>query len=362
MRSVIESMVHGHALVVLDRVLSVLRDPACKNGGNFDNHAATCGDATVFKGGVCDPSAAAEKGTAAEPEEEAAEEEAAAGANLENKKGVKKGEETRLTGTQVVMGNIVESSVDKAKSEIGSLIPTIEGAIMKQELELEAKLDKAEKSLVDSVNLTVAGERTRNILRNGANETKLFVLNETHKLKLLDAAYTVCEKYKSRVEIARLFSAVEMATDPKTKHDLLVRLEVECEELNHPSSFPVTNATTMVEEVSNATNATAAAPEEEEQEPPKTMEEQVDEIESKLAQSSDIENPYDKKDDAEIQDLFEKFPRGSREKYSKEQYKWMKEAKAGSAAVRQFAQWEPRYSKEQADRMLGNGTEAVVLL
>ena len=45
-----------------------------------------------------------------------------------------------------------------------------------------------------------------------------------------------------------------------------------------------------------------------------------------------------------INDLLNKYPRGNRAKYNREQYKWMKEAHAGSAAVRQFSQFQPRYN------------------
>ena len=369
MRSVIESMVHGPALVVLDRALAILRDDTCAKGGNFDADPATCGDLSqfLFEGGVCvaNGGAPTSEEAPAAPVSASAAPVAPDAATLEKEKEDSETPSPPLTGTQVVMANIVENTADQAKSEIASMIPLIEGEIMKQEHELEVKLNKAEKSLVNNVNLTVAGERTNNILKNGANDTMQFVLNETHKLKLLDAAYTACEKYKDRVEIARLFSAVEMATDPETKHDLLIRLEIECEELDHPSSFPVKNKTVIVEKVSNTTNTTnvtapvAATPvvvaEEEVVEVPRSVEEQVAEMESKLEASSDIEDPYSKKDNNEIKDLFDQFPRGSREKYSKEQYKWMKEAKAGSAAVRQFAQWQPRYTHEEANHILGNG-------
>merc|ERR1711865_1115332 len=50
-----------------------------------------------------------------------------------------------LTGTQKMMGNIVEGAVDKAKGEIGGLMPQIEEEIENQEEEMEDKLNTAEK-------------------------------------------------------------------------------------------------------------------------------------------------------------------------------------------------------------------------
>ena len=52
------------------------------------------------------------------------------------------------TASQVMIGNVVESAVDNAKDEIGSLIPKIEDEITKQESVLEEKLQTAETSLL----------------------------------------------------------------------------------------------------------------------------------------------------------------------------------------------------------------------
>ena len=71
--------------------------------------------------------------------------------------------EGELTGTQRMMSTVVEGAVDKAKGQIGSLIPDIEREILKQESELETKLGRAEASLTGEKdktlsNMTVAEE------------------------------------------------------------------------------------------------------------------------------------------------------------------------------------------------------------
>jgi hypothetical protein len=55
-----------------------------------------------------------------------------------------------ISGNQHVMGTVVENAVDKAKGEIGSLIPEIENEIVKQEDELNHKLIVAEASLTNT--------------------------------------------------------------------------------------------------------------------------------------------------------------------------------------------------------------------
>jgi hypothetical protein len=52
------------------------------------------------------------------------------------------------TAAQKMIGSVVESAIDKAKGEIGSLIPKIEDEINKQENEMEGKLEIAENSLL----------------------------------------------------------------------------------------------------------------------------------------------------------------------------------------------------------------------
>lgn len=54
------------------------------------------------------------------------------------------------TSAQQMMGTVVEGAVDKAKGEIGSLIPKIENKILEQENEMEGKLRKAEEELVNN--------------------------------------------------------------------------------------------------------------------------------------------------------------------------------------------------------------------
>ena len=71
--------------------------------------------------------------------------------------------EGELTGTQRMMSTVVEGAVDKAKGQIGSLVPNIEREILKQESELETKLGRAEASLTGEKdqtlsNMTVAEE------------------------------------------------------------------------------------------------------------------------------------------------------------------------------------------------------------
>ena len=65
-----------------------------------------------------------------------------------------------LTGTQKMMGTVVEGAVDKAKGEIGSLIPKIEIEIVKQEEEMEDKLNTAEKSLTNDMDVSKGQEDT----------------------------------------------------------------------------------------------------------------------------------------------------------------------------------------------------------
>ena len=43
---------------------------------------------------------------------------------------------------------------------------------------------------------------------------------------------------------------------------------------------------------------------------------------------------------------------GHRIKYTQEQYRWIHHAKAGSSAVRQFAQMQPRYTQEIAKKIV----------
>jgi len=55
-----------------------------------------------------------------------------------------------LTGTQIMMGNVVEGAVGKAKNEIGSLMPQIENEIIKQEDDMQKKLNTAEQALTNN--------------------------------------------------------------------------------------------------------------------------------------------------------------------------------------------------------------------
>ena len=54
---------------------------------------------------------------------------------------------SHLSPAQKMIGGVVETAVDAAKNDIGSLMPKIEGEIEKQEKDLEEKLEKAEQSL-----------------------------------------------------------------------------------------------------------------------------------------------------------------------------------------------------------------------
>ena len=47
--------------------------------------------------------------------------------------------------------------------------------------------------------------------------------------------FTTCEKYKQVPVVANLFHGVEEATSLKTKHEYLIRLREECEELQNPT-------------------------------------------------------------------------------------------------------------------------------
>jgi hypothetical protein len=65
-----------------------------------------------------------------------------------------------LTGTQQIMGTVVEAAVDQAKGEIGGLIPQIEGEIVKQEEDLSGKLTKAETALTGNSDKTMQSSAT----------------------------------------------------------------------------------------------------------------------------------------------------------------------------------------------------------
>jgi hypothetical protein len=65
-----------------------------------------------------------------------------------------------LTGTQQMMGTVVEAAVDQAKGEIGGLIPQIEGEIVKQEEDLSGKLTKAETALTGNSDKTMQSSAT----------------------------------------------------------------------------------------------------------------------------------------------------------------------------------------------------------
>ena len=361
MRNIIESMVTGPALVILDRALEVLQDPNCLTAGAFEKDKSTCIDTSKYTASVCDPTAtvtsrASTMTTAPVAPIVSASVSTAPVESVASVDNVDNVDNAPLTGTQIMMGNVVEGAVGKAKNEIGSLIPKIEEEIVKQEEEMEHQLESAEKGLTKGMNVSKGYERTMNILENHPEDENEFTLNETHKLQLLDQAYTTCEKYKQVPVVADLFHGVEEATSPKTKHEYLIRLREECEELQNPTKGIIVQESEEPRNMSNNTNATKN--ETTIIEPPtpivlvptvapvkrKTMEEQVNDIENELKKSSDIEAPYDKNDDTMINDLLNKYPRGNRAKYNREQYKWMKEAHAGSAAVRQFSQFQPRYN------------------
>ena len=48
----------------------------------------------------------------------------------------------------------------------------------------------------------------------------------------------------------------------------------------------------------------------------------------------------------------------NRARYKGGQFNWMKSAHAGSSAIRQFGQWQPRYSHAEAEKMLADGESA----
>ena len=380
LRGVITSMVTGPALVVLDSALEILEDPTCLASGTFDEDTSTCLDAQKYTPSVCAGAGAGAGASASaganasasvvvEPEQ-AAPSAAATGTSGNNGDGSSKSS-VPLSGTQIAMANVVETAADEAKDDIDSLIPEIEREISKQGQDLEGKLVEAERGLLVGVNSSVANNRTMEILKHNTKDLKSFTMNETHKLKLLDAAYTACEPYTQHPIIAPLFRAVEMSTTPRSKHDLLIRLREECKELDHPTppnvEIHIQESEQVLEQemkqnmtntsVSNATESVLAV-----EDPAllpvvvKTTEERVEDLERSLVQKTTIETPYDKKDDMMIQDLLNQYPRGNREQYTREQYKWMKTARAGSAAVRQFAQWQPRYTHDQVENMIANGT------
>ena len=73
---------------------------------------------------------------------------------VENEKIISKSQPEGPTSAQVMMGSVVESAVDKAKGQIGGLIPQIENEIVKQEKEMENQLEKAEVALTTEQNGT----------------------------------------------------------------------------------------------------------------------------------------------------------------------------------------------------------------
>jgi hypothetical protein len=80
-----------------------------------------------------------------------------------------------LTGTQIMMGNVVEGAVGKAKNEIGSLMPQIENEIIKQEDDMQMKLNTAEQALTNSSSVSGSGDIYTQDAEKGAKEEKVDV-------------------------------------------------------------------------------------------------------------------------------------------------------------------------------------------
>jgi hypothetical protein len=276
---------------------------------------------------------------------------------------VQKDENKLLTETQKVIGNVVETAVGSAKDEINALIPEIEGEIEKQEKKLNTEITIAEKSLAQNVTLNNADKKMLLIHDDiGKVNEQQFSLNETYKLKLLDVAYSNCEKYTNKKSVATLFHRVEMATDDKVKHDLLIRLNEVCKELEHPTPIEIIHRVTTKNETNDtlAEKVVTPSPTPSPTPTPKpvikqTMEEKVEAIEHELEKRSDILSPYNSRDNDWIQNILNSVPKGDgghRIKYTQEQYRWIHHAKAGSSAVRQFAQMQPRYTQEIAKKIV----------
>jgi len=263
------------------------------------------------------------------------------------------------TETQRVVGGIIDVKVERAKGEIEKLMPIIEDEILKQEESLQDKLTVAENSLVTNVTVTTPDMNVQKIVNK--NKEAHFVLNETYKLKLFDEAYSACESHKEHAKIAPLFSALAGAVGDQVKYDVLIRLNQECQELDHPTPPKLFVMNVTVKNVTvNVTKPVVVKPKPVEPPPAlpvpeQTIEEKVDAIEHEIQKRSEILKPYNSHDDEWIQNILSSHPNGDgghRVKYTREQYRWIHHAKAGSAAVRQFAQMEPRYTKEQAAALL----------
>merc|ERR1712166_607612 len=115
-------MVTGPALVILDRALEVLQDPKCLTAGAFEKDKSTCIDTSKYTASVCDPTATVTSRASTTTTAPVAPIVSASGstapvesvASVDNVDNV---DNAPLTRTQIMMGNVVEGAVGKAKNE-----------------------------------------------------------------------------------------------------------------------------------------------------------------------------------------------------------------------------------------------------